>query len=341
MVGMDKIGKPTGPGDGGFLITDQDSPGNVVFEFILSNYNVDGNLLKPEHKALLERHIVPFLKGNNVRAELTGMASRTGAANYNRQLSRERVHRVRQYLLRRGLTDSQVPAADLRAVGEDQSTSKFDEDELERSVRIRIVLGIRPVRVHPKIVVPQVVAPNGPSLPPATQTVPEVVIEVDNRVPWALRELSGFNVGATFGGGGFGVGASVQAGTVEYHFLLVNVRTRQMAQCRFFGVGGGGGVGPGGIKPSFGPGIGFSMTQASNKWDEFRTKAGTGFDDFSGAATWFEAGLGLGTSTSIARLAFSRVGLAVLVTTGRTIGTPGNIMSAGHFRLKPPVQLQL
>lgn len=104
MVGVDKLGKPTGPGDGGFLVTDQDIPSNVVFEFILSNYNIDGNLLKPEHKALLDRHIVPFLKENRVHAELTGTASRTGAANYNRQLSLERVHRVRQYLLQKGLT---------------------------------------------------------------------------------------------------------------------------------------------------------------------------------------------------------------------------------------------
>ena len=55
-------------------MTDQDLPNDVVFEFILSNYNIDGNLLKPEHKAALDRHIVPFLKENRVHAELTGTA---------------------------------------------------------------------------------------------------------------------------------------------------------------------------------------------------------------------------------------------------------------------------
>ena len=96
MVGPDKTGKPTGPGDGGFLVTDQDVPSNVVFEFILSNYNIDGNLLKPEHRKALDQHIVPFLKENRVHAELTGTASRTGAAAYNRQLSLERVDRARR-----------------------------------------------------------------------------------------------------------------------------------------------------------------------------------------------------------------------------------------------------
>jgi outer membrane protein OmpA-like peptidoglycan-associated protein len=341
MSGFDKVGKPTGAGEGGFLVTDQDLQGNVIFEFILDNYNIDGNLLKPEHKVLLDRHIVSFLKGNKAHAELTGTASRTGAADYNRQLSRERVERVRQFLLRRGLTDAQVPAKDMKAVGEDKSTSKFDEDELERSVRIRIVVGVRQIPEHPKIVVPQVITPQNPNPPPATQTLPETVIVVDNRVPWAIQEISGVNVGASFGGGGFGLGAGVQAGTIEYHFLLVNQRTREMAQCRYFGAGGGGGVGPGGLKPSLGPSVSFSLTQASHIWDVFRTKGGTSFGDFEGAATWFEASVGLGTSTGVARIKFSRLGITVPVSTGRTIGTPGSFISAGDFHLRAPVQLQL
>jgi hypothetical protein len=341
MIGMDKVGKPTGPGDGGFLVTDQDVPNSVVFEFILTNYNIDGNLLKPEHRELLDQHIVPFAKANKVHAELTGTASRTGTAAYDRELSLQRVDRVRHYLMQKGLTGAQVPVSDMRAVGKDQSTSKVDEDELDRSVLIRIVVGVRTVHVTPHVVIPQIV----PSLPPAPfdMVLPEVIIEVDTRVPWAIQELSGSNVGASVGAG-FIVGISAQAGMIEYHFLLVNRRTQQMAQCRYFGAGIGESVGPSGAGRSIGPGGGFSLTQGSHTWDNFNTKAGTGFDDFAGSATWNEPlGLGLGTSTSAgkARLTFNGLGVTVEVSTGNAIGTPGSLLSTGNFRLQPPVQLQL
>lgn len=339
MVGIDKLGRSTGAGDGGFLVTEQDVPNNVVFEFILFNYNIDGNLLKREHKELLDRHIVPFLKANRVHAELTGTASRTGAANYNRQLSLERVHRVRQYLLHKGVSPSHVPLTDLKALGEDKSTAKSDEDALERSVRIRIVVGVRPVAVLPHVVVPQPVSPQGPKPPAPVQVLPEVVIEVDARVPWAIQQLSGFNIGIsqTFLGG-FGIGASVQAGTVEYHFLLVNLRTRQMAQCRYFGPAVGVGLSP---NPSLAAGM--SATQASHTWDTFHTRAGISFDDFSGLASWIEpGGIALGSNLSApATLKFHRLDVSVRVSTGHTIGTPGSLASQGNFHLKPPVQLQL
>jgi hypothetical protein len=341
MVGVDKLGKQTGAGDGGFLVTNQDVPGNVVFEFILSNYNIDGNLLKDEHRALLDEHIVPFLRANRVHAELTGTASRTGTADYDRQLSRERVSRVRDYLLQQGLTDPQVPAADVRAVGKDLSTSKSDEDELDRAVRIRIVVGVRPTPVLPHVVVPQVVPPE-PTPPASPQVLPEVVIDVDTRVPWAIQELTGFNVGVGIGVGVLIAGVGVQAGTVEYHFLLVNRRTRQMAQCRYFGVAAGGGNQPGGLKPGPSIGGGLSLTQGSHTWDTFQTRAGAGFDDFAGSATWAEAGVGLGSSISAkAELSFHGLGVRVRVTTGNTIGFPGALFSVGNFFLKPPVQLQL
>jgi hypothetical protein len=57
MTGFDKVGKDTGPGEGGFLITNKEPPDKVIFEYILSNYNIDGNVLKKEHKDLLDRDI--------------------------------------------------------------------------------------------------------------------------------------------------------------------------------------------------------------------------------------------------------------------------------------------
>ena len=80
-------------------------------------------MLKQEHKELLDRDIIPFTKEHRVHVKLTGMASRSGDREYNRQLSLGRVLRVKQYLLGKGLTEAQVPGPDIRAAGEDLSTS--------------------------------------------------------------------------------------------------------------------------------------------------------------------------------------------------------------------------
>jgi len=341
MVGIDKLGKPTGPGDGGFMVTEQDIPSHVIFEFILFNYNIDGNLLKPEHKQLLDEHIVPFLKANRVHAELTGTASRTGTAAYDRQLSLERVHRVHHYLLQRGVISAKIPAADVHGIGKDKSTSKLDEDELERSVRIRIVVGYRPQQVLPRVVVPKIVTPQAPS---PVQTLPETIISVDTRESWAIMELSGSNVAATIGPSFLFVSAQLQAGTVEYHFLLVNRKTKQMSQCRYFGGAAGGTAGVSTSPKASGLGLiggGLSLTEPSHTWDTFHTKAGSGFDDFAGGAGWVEAGAGMGTDIGKCRLTFYGLGVTVTVTTGHSIGTPGFLLSTGNFHLKPPMQLQL
>ena len=252
---------------------------------------------------------------------------------------------MRKYLLSKGLTDAQVPATDMRAVGEDQSTSKFDEDELERSVRIRIVVGVRPAPVPtlPKVVIPQVIPPQ---LPAPVQTLPEVTVVADN-VPWAIQELSGFNVGIGASVTALGLSLGATAGGVEYHFLLVNSRTKQMAQCRFAGPAISGGPSLGGslptVKPSVSVGPTFSLTKGSHTWDVFQTPGGTDFSSFEGQATWIEpASLALNTSISVpAELRFAGLGITVRVSTGTTIGTPGALQSIGTFHLKPPVQLQL
>lgn len=343
MTGINKTGRNTGPGDGGYLVTNGDLPQEAVYEIILSNYNIDGNFLKIEHKKVLEQHVIPFVKANDVHVEITGSTSRTGSAGHNRQLSLERAERVRQFLIQHGLTSVKVPLSDMKGVGEDRSTSKLEEDALERAVVLRIVVGVRRTPAAPRVIVPKVVVPNPRPKADPIQTLPETVIVVDTRVPWAIMELSGFNLGPSIGINAV-ISAGVQAGTVEYHFLLVNQRTKQMSQCRYFGGFVGSTFGPAtNLKPQLGPSFGISMTQSSNTWDTFSTPAGTTFESFEGAAGWNEpGGLGLGSSISIpARLTFRGVGIVVNVSTGHTIGTPGSLLSAGNFHLKPPVQLQL
>jgi len=161
MAGFDQVGKDTGPGDGGFLITNKETPTQIVFEYILFNYNIDGNVLKKEHKELLDRDIIPFVKEHRVHVKLMGMASQSGDREYNRKLSLGRVLRVKQYLLSEGLTEAQVPGPDIRAAGEDLSTSKLSEDPMDRAVRLTIAVGIKPRPLYPTIVVPMIITPMG------------------------------------------------------------------------------------------------------------------------------------------------------------------------------------
>jgi hypothetical protein len=347
MPGFDKVGKDTGPGDGGFLVTNKETPDTVVFEYILFNYNIDGNVLKDEHKALLERDIIPFMKENRVHAKLTGTASKSGDKEYNRQLSLGRVLRVKEYLLKRGLTEAQLPGPDIKAAGSDLSTSTSNEDPLDRAVRLTIAVGIKPRPLWPTIVVPVIVTADGPK----PIELPPVVITGDLSEHWTIRQLFGQNMNVGVGVGIPYVGAGAGIGPIQYSFLLVNKKTAQMSQCTFAGPGVTAGIGPNDdtipekgpkLKPGVGLSIGVSITGQSKTWDDFETKSGVGFSDFEGRAAWAEAGAAGGTDISPrAVLALPHLGVKVRVTTGKTFGFSGAGVSFGYFSCSKPVQLQL
>jgi hypothetical protein len=357
MAGFDKVGKDTGPGDGGFLVTSKETPTKVIFEYILFNYNIDGNVLKQEHKDLLDRDIIPFVTEHRVHVELTGMASRSGDREYNRQLSLGRVLRVKEYLLSNGLTEAQVPGPDIRAAGEDLSTSQSMEDPMDRAVRLIIAVGIKPRPLFPTIVIPVIITANGPD----PITLPEVSIVADKpEAHWTIRQIFGTNTNAGVGlsigipGVGAGIGAGVGVGPIQYSFLLVNRKTAQMSQCTFAGPGVSGGIGvdvPGVSSTSepkskpfgIGPSIGVSITGQSKTWDNFETAGGVDFSDFNGAATWVEPrSVALGTAISARGvLTFRKLGTTARVTTGKTFGFPGSAASFGNFHCGEPVQLHL
>ncbi|QEH31749.1 OmpA family protein [Aquisphaera giovannonii] len=343
MSGFDKVGRNTGAGK--FEAEIAVGP-KLVCQYLVYNYNIDGNVLKPEHRDDLDRHVVPLLRDQNVHAELTGTASRSGDSEYNRQLSPGRVLRVKQHLRGKGIPESKLPGPDIRAAGEDLSTSISDEDERDRGVRIRIGMGIKALPIWPTIVVPVIVTADGPKpidLPP-----PPPAPDAEGR--WTIRQIHGSNASVGFGASVPFAGASVAGSLVEYHFLLVNRKTSQMAQCRFFGPGVSGGVAPadwerlpGAGKVSFGPTGGVSFTMQSKTWNNFSTRKDVDFPSFHGKAVWIEpAGLGLTTSAGVTpRLVLPDVGVTVEVSTGNTIGTPGSTLSAGTFACKEPVPLKL
>jgi hypothetical protein len=296
------------------------------------------------------------MKEYRVHAELTGMVSKSGDREYDRQLSLGRVLRVKQYLLSKGLTEAQIPGPDVHAVGKDQSTSESNEDPIDRAVRIRVALGIKPRPLWPTIVIPMLITADGPKTvdPPPKPPNSDGESQTER---WTIRQIFGMNMNAGVGIGVGPVGAGVALGPVQYHFLLVNRRTAQMVQCTFGGPGVSGGVGPSVpfgkegdlakgkdiMKPGLGLSVGVSITGQSKEWNNFDTKAGVDFSDFDRVAFWREPpGLGLGTDISLKGvLSLPKLGVSVDVTTGKTFGLAGASQSVGILTCGKPVQLHL
>jgi outer membrane protein OmpA-like peptidoglycan-associated protein len=153
-TGFDKVGKPGSVGPAGLIDISTPDVWNRVdlrtrtIMVRLYNYNIDGNTLKPEHQQFLRDRLVPFVRSVPSHIKLHGTASQSGDATYNRQLSLERVLRVKQFLTSCGLTEGQVPGTQMQATGEDQSKSKSSEDAWDRAVTLVIAARVlsRPIR---------------------------------------------------------------------------------------------------------------------------------------------------------------------------------------------------
>src|SRR5262245_10596597 len=184
---MDYPGKPTGPGK-------VEESAQVADRFIatanLYNYNIDGNLLKAEHKTYIDEKIVPVLRKHKAHVKIIGTASQSGDRAYNQQLSVERVLRVKSYLLGKGFSESQVPGEEMRAYGEDLSTSKNSEDEQDRAVKIILAWGTKPqpISVFDDIVI----AGDIPVKLPIPKLRP---IPIALSTEWKIRYLSGADAG--------------------------------------------------------------------------------------------------------------------------------------------------
>jgi outer membrane protein OmpA-like peptidoglycan-associated protein len=91
------MSQPTG---GGNTATAK-SPNQIATTLRLYNFDIDGSDLKAVHKQLLEKEVIPLLKGNpKTTVSLRGMASTSGDAAHNREpLSKARAEAVKKYLL--------------------------------------------------------------------------------------------------------------------------------------------------------------------------------------------------------------------------------------------------
>jgi hypothetical protein len=120
---------------------------------LLFNFNLEDDVVKPEHQSWLEENAVPLLRPNNgVRAFLNGTASRVGAANYNRDLSRRREGNVKHFLTSKGLSPGRLTTT---FSGEDLSVSRLEDDQRDRAVRVWLqVAHVGRPRVIPHIPYP-------------------------------------------------------------------------------------------------------------------------------------------------------------------------------------------
>jgi hypothetical protein len=109
------------------------------FQAVLYNFDIDGDTLKPQHRAWLNEHVVPQLGNPDVKIGLRGEASRTGSDAHNLDLSQRRVAQVVNFFRANGpvladVSTIAVGEADAQGRGEDDNT----EDELVRAVIVKV-----------------------------------------------------------------------------------------------------------------------------------------------------------------------------------------------------------
>jgi hypothetical protein len=107
---------------------------------LLYNFDIDDASLKKEHRDWLEQVAAPIASCQAAQIFLKGSASRTGANDYNLQLSDRRVHEVRNFLLNQHARPDQFH---LTWVGEEEAAlTERDgtENELDRAVAVTVRL---------------------------------------------------------------------------------------------------------------------------------------------------------------------------------------------------------
>lgn len=226
----------------------------------LFNYNIDGNLLKPEHKDWVRKQLVPFLAEVQYHLELQGCASASGDSKYNEQLSLERVLLLKEFLVDEcKLNESQVPGTRMSAIGERFADPHDDEAEQDRAVKITIL----PRRLSKPIPLPR----TRPHSPP------------DLGVPWIWPKLPelphpGEPPGKYnhykiryCGGGGKAIKKGVGA---RYHcFEFWNQDSGEKAQFTMTG-------------PSVSVTAGLPVIMPSNAWTDLTTAEPLYLEDFDG-----------------------------------------------------------
>jgi hypothetical protein len=136
------MARNTGPGK----VTDNlDKTPRSSLTGLLFNFDVEGDAVKPEHERWLVANVIPLLACDQAVGSLQGMASRSGSASYNLQLSQRRVENVKKLLAARGASPAKLNAL---WVGEEAAALAGTKDGIEeeeyRAVGIAVKLPPRP-----------------------------------------------------------------------------------------------------------------------------------------------------------------------------------------------------
>jgi hypothetical protein len=115
------------PGPGKYTLVWSHSDGGAIR---LWNFEVDQHGLKEEHRTGLEQWVMPQLKAGG-SARVIGLASRTGSAAHNTDLSERRAHEVVEELLHQGADPARILSA--VAKGEEVAEAAGDRDNKENS----------------------------------------------------------------------------------------------------------------------------------------------------------------------------------------------------------------
>ena len=136
------MAKPITPGK---VLDNLDKTPRAGVAGLLFNFDVADDKVKPEHERWLVDNVLPLLACDQAVGSLKGMASRSGSANYNLQLSQKRVENVKKVLAARGASPAKLNAL---WVGEEAAAlagaKDGTEEELHRSVSVSVHLPPRP-----------------------------------------------------------------------------------------------------------------------------------------------------------------------------------------------------
>jgi hypothetical protein len=128
--------RKTGPGKVE-IDTKYSSPG--ILKAHLYNFDFDdmkSTALKSEHADFLTQKVSPLLANDRSQIWLQGTASRVGASEYNKKLSKVRAERVGKFLTGKGVDAAQMQ---LYATGEDFTIGMAEDDERDRAVALIVL----------------------------------------------------------------------------------------------------------------------------------------------------------------------------------------------------------
>lgn len=290
---MDKIGRDTGPGKVKEIIVGKNP--SLIWDAVLYNYNIDGNIPKDRHKDYMKRKLLPLLKNGPYHVKIFGRASKLGAADYNQTLSVERALRVKKYLISLGLPESKVPGQEMRAHGEVLATG---DAAFDRSVIVRVAHGAKtkpiPIPIPNQTVPPTVIVIPGKPKPPGT-TPPKT-----GGTQFKIKHL----------------GSSELAFGAGHLFWIVDKTTNEETTILLTGGSVGAGIAP---------------VTGKGEWVDFSTKKPTTLYDFVGTARFTEAPSVLWWSDKDGFLTFDKVEThgAIRIKSGVTIGLSGGAVTTG------------